>query len=242
LLEAGARCVTRATNGVTPMTLAILADDAYSVRLLIEHGYPIDRVDAWNEYPFEHAVRIHAEGAAMMIAHLGCRLSTRQGNDWCHAVSLAANEGLVHLMFLIIYMQPRSINQRWIRQQQYPRALFRLLDVQSELQRMLINPFRLKQLCRANICRCLGKFYMDKLETLLSASSCSLTDYLRYRDIVDPMKHFRSIGKQLAYFQVAGIEFYWDQQILRYRQRHANIERVNQPTRFVRVRSTGTST
>lgn len=223
LLKAGAKTNVRSLYGVTPMTLAVLCDDPYSVKLLIEHGYPVTRSYPWNEYPLEQAIRIHSEGSAMMIAHLGAELKIKQGNRSSNALTMAANEGLVNLMFLIIYMNPQSINQHWIRKRQYPNALFRLVDVQTELQRLFTNPFRLKQLCRAKISQTIGQFYTEKVTEL--KATCRLfvdrhVDYLRYSDLVDPIKHFRPVGKRLAHFEVSGIEFYWDQRSLRYRKQH----------------------
>jgi len=223
LLKAGARTNVRSIYGVTPMTLAILCDDPYSVKLLIEHGYPITRTYPWNEYPYEQAIKIHAEGSAMMIAHLGCELKIKPSNRPINPLSMAANEGLINLMYLLIYMQPQWINQPWIRRRQYPNALFRLKDVQNDLQRMFANPFRLKQLCRAKISQTIGKFYTEKINDLKKTYrllSNQHLDYLRYNDLVDPVKHFRSIGKRLAHFEVNGIEFYWDQRTLRYRKRY----------------------
>ncbi|CAF3714085.1 unnamed protein product [Rotaria sordida] len=220
LLKAGARTNVRSIYGVTPMTLAILSDDPYSVKILIEHGYPITRSYPWNEYPFEQAIKIHAEGSAMMIAHLGCELKTKQASRTTNILTMVASEGLVNLMFLLINMQPQYINQQWIRKRQYPHALYRLTSVQNELQRMYTNPFRLKQLCRAQISQTIGKFYTEKindLKTTYRLLSDQQLDYLRYNDVVDPIKHFRSVGKRLAHFEVNGIEFYWDQRTLRYR-------------------------
>ncbi|CAF4442593.1 unnamed protein product, partial [Rotaria sp. Silwood2] len=221
LLTAGARTNVRSIYGVTPMTLAILCDDPYSVKILIEHGYAITRSYPWNEYPFEQAINIHAEGSAMMIAHLGCELKIKQGNRTSNPLTMAANEGLVNLMFLLLNMQPQWINQHWIRKRQYPNALYRLKNVQNELQRMFTNPFRLKQLCRAKISQTIGKFYTEKINDLKKTYrllSDQHLDYLRYNDVVDPIKHFRPVGKRLAHFEVNGIEFYWDQQTLRYRK------------------------
>jgi hypothetical protein len=136
---------------------------------------------------------------------------------------MAANEGLINLMYLLIYMQPQWINQPWIRRRQYPNALFRLKDVQNDLQRMFANPFRLKQLCRAKISQTIGQFYTEKINDLKKTYrllSNQHLDYLRYNDLVDPIKHFRPIGKHLAHFEVNGIEFYWNQQTLRYRKRY----------------------
>ncbi|CAF2066978.1 unnamed protein product [Rotaria magnacalcarata] len=221
LLKAGARTNVRSIYGVTPMTLAILCDDPYSVKILIEHGYPITRTYPWNEYPFEHAVKIHAEGSAMMIAYLGIELKIKQGNRSSNPLTMAASEGLINLMFLLINMQPQSINQHWIRKRQYPHALYRLKHVQTDLQRMFSNPFRLKQLCRAKISQTIGKFYTEKIielkKTYPSLSDRHL-EYLRYQDVMDPMKHFRPVGKRLAHFEVNGLEFYWDQRTLRYRK------------------------
>jgi hypothetical protein len=222
LLKAGARTNVRSIYGVTPMTLAILCDDPYSVKILIEHGYPITRSYPWNEFPIEQAIKIHAEGSAMMIAHLGCELKIKPGNHTINPFSMAANEGLINLMYLLIYMQPQWINQQWIRRKQYPDALFRLKDVQNELQRLFTNPFRLKQLCRAQISQTMGKFYTEKINEL--RKTCRLLsdqqlNYLRYTELVDPVKHFRPVGKRLATFEVNGIEFYWDQRTLRYRKR-----------------------
>jgi hypothetical protein len=223
LLKAGARTNVCSIYGVTPMTLAILCDDPYSIKILIEHGYPITRSYSWNEYPFEQAIKIHAEGSAMMIAHLGCELKIRQINRLSNPLTMAANEGLINLMFLLINMQPQWINQQWIRKRQYPNALYRLKDVQNDLQRMLTNPFRLKQLCRAKISQTIGKFYTEKINDFKKTYrllSDQHLDYLRYNDLVDPVKHFRPVGKRLAHFEVNGIEFYWDQQTLRYRKRY----------------------
>jgi hypothetical protein len=223
LLRAGARATVRSIYGVTPMTLAVLCDDPYSVKLLIEHGYPITQTYLWNEYPFEQAIRIHAEGSAMMIAHLGCELKTKQTNHSANLFTMVVNEGLISLMYLLIAMQPQWINQSWIRKRQYPNALYRLIDVQKDLQRMYTNPFRLKQLCRAKVSQTLGKFYTEKISDFKKTYRV-LTDehldYLRYNDILDPVKHFRPIGKRLAFFEVNGIEFYWDQRTLRYRKQY----------------------
>lgn len=222
LLKAGARTNVRSIYGVTPMTLAVLCDDPKSVKLLIEHGYPITRTYPWNEYPFEQAIRTHAEGSAMMIAHLGCELKTKQTNRSNNLFTRVANEGLINLLYLLINMQPQLINQTWIRRRQYPNALYRLLDVQKDLQRMISNPFRLKQLCRAKISQTIGKFYTEKINELkltYRLLSDRHLNYLRYDDVLDPVKHFRPVGKQLAFFEVNGIEFYWDQRTLRYRKR-----------------------
>lgn len=223
LLKAGARTNVRSIYGVTPMTLAILCDDPYSIKLLIEHGYPITRSYPWNEFPFEQAMKIHAEGSAMMIAHLGCELKIKPGNYTTNPLTMAANEGLINLLYLLIYMQPQWIHQQWIRRRQYPDALFRLKDVQNDLQRFYTNPFRLKQLCRAKISQTIGKFYTEKIVELKKTSrllSDQHLSYLRYNDILDPVKHFRPVGKQLSHFEVNGIEFYWDQRTLRYRKRY----------------------
>ena len=223
LLTAGSRANVRSINGVTPMTLAILCDDPYSVKILIEHGYPITRSYPWNEYPFEQAIKIHSEGSAMMIAYLGCELKIKQGGRSSNPLTMAASEGLVNLMFLLIYMQPQWINQHWIRKRQYPNALYRLKDIQNDLQRMFTNPFRLKQLCRAKISQTIGKFYTEKINDFKKSYyllSDRQLDYLRYNDVLDPVKHFRPFGKRLAHFEVNGIEFYWDQRTLRYRNRH----------------------
>ena len=246
LLKGGARTNMRSLFGVTPMTLAILCDDPHSVKLLIDHGYPITRSYPWNEYPIEQAIRIHSEGSAMMITHLGCELKIKLGNRSSNALTMAANEGLINLMFLILYMQPESINQHWIRKRQYPQALYRLKDVQNELQRMFTNPYRLKQLCRAKISQAIGIFYTEKVTELKSQCrflSDKQLEYLRYNDLVDPVKHFRPVGKRLAHFEVAGIEFYWDQRTLRYRKRYDDQEkektRIEHPkSAIVRVRST----
>jgi hypothetical protein len=225
LLKAGARTTVRSIYGVTPMTLAILSDDPYSVKILIEYGYPITQAYLWNEYPFEQAIRIHAEGAAMMIAHLGCELKTKQTDRSSNLLIMVANEGLINLMYLLIAMQPQWINQPWIRKRQYPYALYRLIDVQKDLQRMYINPFRLKQLCRAKISQTIGKFYTEKINDLKKTYRV-LTDqhldYLRYNDVLVPIKHFRPVGKRLTFFEVNGIEFYWDQRTLRYRKQYDN--------------------
>ena len=210
LLKAGARTNVRSIYGVTPMTLAILCDDPYSVKILIEHGYPITRSYPWNEYPFEQAIKVHAEGSAMMIAYLGCEIKIKTGNHSTNPLTMAANEGLVNLMYLLIYMQPQWITQQWIRRRQYPNALFRLKDVQTELQRLTTNPFRLKQLCRAKISQTIGQFYTEKINELKKTYhllSDRHLDYLRYNDLVDPVKHFRPVGKRLAHFEVNGIEF-----------------------------------
>lgn len=221
LLKAGARTNVRSIYGVTPMTLAILRDDPQSVKILIEHGYPITRSYPWNEYPFEQAIKIHAEGSAMMIAHLGCELKIKQGDRSSNVFSMAAHEGLVNLMLLLLNMQPQLINQHWIRKRQYPHALYRLKSVQTDLQRMFTNPFRLKQLCRAKISQTIGKFYTEKINELKKTYPLLADrhiEYLRYNDVVDPVKHFRPVGKRLAHFEVNGIEFYWDQRTLRYRK------------------------
>ena len=220
LLKAGARTNVRSIYGVTPMTLAVLCDDPYSVKLLIEHGYPITRTYPWNEYPFEQAIRIHAEGTAMMIAHLGCELKTKAS---INLLTMVANEGLINLMYLLIAMQPEWINQSWIRKRQYPHALYRLTDVQKDLHRMYTNPFRLKQLCRAKVSQTIGKFYTEKINDLKKTYRVLKDrhlDYLRYNDVLDPAKHFRPVGKRLAFFEVNGIEFYWDQRTLRYRKQY----------------------
>jgi len=252
LLKAGARTNVRSIYGVTPMTLAILCDDPYSVKLLIEHGYAITHSYPWNEYPFEQAIKIHAEGSAMMIAHLGCELKIKAGGNYpLNPLTVAANEGLINLMYLLINMQPQWINQLWIRKRQYPNALYRLRDVQNDLQRMFKNPFRLKQLCRAKISQTIGKFYTEKIndfKKLHYLVSDQLLDYLRYNDVLNPVKHFRPIGKHLNHFEVNGIEFYWDQRILRYRKRYNDDDhyditkdkhRDEQPrSAIVRVKST----
>jgi len=222
LLKGGARTNARSIYGVTPMTLAVLCDDPHSVRLLIEHGYPITRTYPWNEYPHEQAIRIHSESSALMIAHLGCELKVKPPNPPSHPLTLAANEGLVNLMFLLIYMQPQWINQPWIRRRQYPYALYRLTDVQNQLQKLIKNPFSLKQLCRAKISQSIGKFYTEKIEEFKKTFrfvTDSHLNYLRYNDVLDPNKHFRPVGKHLAFFEINGIEFYWDQRTLRYKKR-----------------------
>lgn len=248
LLKAGARTNVRSIYGVTPMTLAVLCDDPHSVKLLIEHGYPIARTYPWNEYPFEQAIRIHSEGSAMMIAHLGCELKTKQTTR--NLFTMIANEGLINLLYLLVYMQPQWINQTWIRRRQYPHALYRLLDVQKELQRLISNPFRLKQLCRAKISQTIGIFYTEKINDLKKTYrqlNDRHLDYLRYNDVLNPGKHFRPVGKHLAVFEVNGIEFYWDQRTLRYRKRmDENVDeiikdkiRIEQPKNaLVRLTST----
>lgn len=221
LLKSGARTNVRSLFGVTPMTLAVLCDDAHSVKILIDHGYPIHRSYPWNEFPIEQAIRVHSEGSAMMIAYLGCELKVKPTNRPTNPITMAANEGLVNLMYLIVYMNPSSINQTWIRRRQYPYALYRLKKVQDDLQRMFSNPFRLKDLCRAKISQTIGKFYTEKVVELKKEFrhfNDSHIEFLRYSELVDPVKHFRPVGKRLNYFEVGGVEFYWDQRTLRYRQ------------------------
>ncbi len=244
LLKAGARTNVHSIYGVTPMTLAVLCDDPYSVKILIEHGYPITRIYPWNEYPFEQAIRIHAEGAAMMIAHLGCELKTKFP---ANLITIVASEGLINLMYLLIAMQPQCINQPWIRKRKYPNALYRLTDVQKDLHRMITNPFRLKQLCRAKVSQTIGKFYPERINDLKKTYRVlndRHLDYLRYNDVLDPTKHFRPVGKRLAFFEVNGIEFYWDQKTLRYRKQYDDNlydTSINQSSRNAIVRLTSTA-
>ncbi|CAF0805242.1 unnamed protein product [Didymodactylos carnosus] len=224
LLDTGAKANVRTLSGITPMTLAILSDDAYSVKILIEHGYAIKKAYSWNEYPFEQAIKVHSEGCAMMIASLGCELTVTAMNRSSNPLTLAAEEGLVNLMHLLINMYPRMINQHWIRKRQYPYALMRLKETQQDLHRLYTNPFKLKQLSRALITQTIGKFFPEKIVELkkyVDLKEHHLT-YLRYNDVLDPVKHFRPVGKKLSTFEVNGIEFYWDQKTLRYRTSNTN--------------------
>ena len=60
---------------MTALTIAIEHHNAAMVKILIEHGYKLDRPYRWGEMPIQQAIALHSQECAMTLAYWGCDLT-----------------------------------------------------------------------------------------------------------------------------------------------------------------------
>ena len=116
----------------------------------------------------------------MTLVHWGCSLKRDKSKG--SYFSLAANEGLLVLMKLLIDIDTSVLHETWVRTQSPPLSLFRKPNFCSWLWEMSRFPRSLQEECRSHIWKTLKTFQCDKVKKL------PLPDKLKH--YVGMMDHF----------------------------------------------------
>ena len=164
LLHNKIRMHAKTKGGVTAMAVAIEQYNAAMCRKLIQYGYDINRPFDWGETPLEMSIRLHNENCALTLVHWGASLHPPEGR--ISYFFMAASEGLIELLKLIIDVRPSVLNEAWVRHQQFPLAFNKYPHVVQWLSNLSQTVLPLTHLCKAQIFHYLHKYAPLKAEKL----------------------------------------------------------------------------
>ncbi|KAK3603435.1 hypothetical protein CHS0354_009418 [Potamilus streckersoni] len=179
LLQSGMKIMSKSNHGITAMTVGIEHNLPLMVRILIEYGYKMDKRYKWREKPIQHAIKIHSEECAMTLVHQGCQIEREKGASYFF---MAVDEKLMRLTRFMAVVQPRFLQEKWIKEKKWPISIYHRPDIYEWLKRESSQPKKLRQLCRGRIFRLLGKYPINKIQKLPLHEK--LKEYLSFKNHV----------------------------------------------------------
>ncbi|KAH9514056.1 hypothetical protein Btru_030099 [Bulinus truncatus] len=179
LLKSGINVNGKSKNGITAMTVAIEEHNPYMVRLLLQYGYKMDRPYSWHETPLEQAIRLHSNHSAMTLLSWGCKVTSKKKLSCFY---LAVNEKLWDIVHFLVQLYPKFLQEKWLREERWPVAVYYDEALRNSLLELSKNVFRLKELCRSKVFRCIGKYAPVKIIQL--PLPVSLINYLLFQEFI----------------------------------------------------------
>ncbi|CAL1528964.1 unnamed protein product [Lymnaea stagnalis] len=180
LLESKVKVNAKSKHGVTAMTVAIEQHSPYMVRLLIQFGYNLDRPYSWGESPLEQAIKLHSNRASLTLIHWGCKLIRKPRLP--SYFYLAVNEKQWDVAQLLININPKYLQEKWLRQSKWPVSVYYEQDMRHHLLEMSNKVWTLKELCRSKVFMCVGKYAPIKITQLPIPES--VKEYVMFNEFI----------------------------------------------------------
>ena len=147
---------------------------------LIFRNYIFFLIFRWGEMPLEQAIKMHSQESALTLLYYGCsRKRKRKQPSFFH---LAINEKQWSVVRFLTHLYPRYLQEKWLRDGQWPVAVYYRPEVRESLMKATRDVWTLKQYCRSRVFNLVGKNAPMKIDKLPIPEL--LKKYLRFNEFI----------------------------------------------------------